>query len=470
MVRFALFSCSLLIPSVAFASADPEQQLVQDFATACDIEGADCAADTAPAALAPSSSKKTSSASARASSTNTFAGTFLSRRVIEADVVEYRIDVRVGPGPYDMIGLHRVVRESSPYVAMSSAKPLMMVHGDAWDFEGAFLPLGGAPQGYALPVYLAQRGVDVWGIDLGWTRVPAGIADFSFMQSWDFARDTRDIGIAIGVARTLRILTGHGSSQMNLLGWSRGGQLAYAFADKETQISSGLRQVKGIIPVDVYLETDDPALKNNACLRRIDERGMVAAGTYANDIGANLGPLGYLAQVSPSGPSPLFAGLDNAHASMMIGAATFGLQTYPAVPSYHMAGGSWDSAGVLLGLVYTGEAVWHDTVFHAKPYQPWTMIADADAATCDDPADDPTFDDHLGSITIPTLYVGAGGGFGASGIYTTTLLGSTDVTTHVVETLPPEYRIADLGHADIFRAAGADTLFWDAIGDWIDTH
>jgi hypothetical protein len=257
---------------------------------------------------------------------------------------------------------------------------------------------------------------------------------------------------------------------MNLLGWSRGGQLAYAFADQESQIWAGLRQVKGIIPIDIYLETDDADLKAGACARRAEERALVAGGTYANDIGANLGPLGYLAQVSPTGPSPLFTGLDNAHASMTIGAATFLLQPYPAVVFYHMAGGSWDAGGALLGLTYAGEAVWHDTLSHAKPYQPWAMIADGDAAICDDPTDDPAFDDHLGSITIPTLYVGAGGGFGSSGVYTTTLLGSTDVSTHVVETLPPEYRIADLGHADIFRAASADALFWDAIGDWIDVH
>lgn len=471
MVRLALVSCMMLVPGVALAAADLEEQLLQDFATACDMGGADCgtASPSPPSSTTMKSSRMTSPA--RASPNPSFLGTTsLTRRVLAGDVVEYRIDVRVGPGTHDFIGLHRVVRELSPYVARPSSKPLMMVHGDVWDFERAFLALDGASESDTLPVHLAQRGVDVWGIDLGWTRVPVGAADLSFMESWDFEHDRRDIDVGIAVARALRLLTGQGSGRMNLLGWSRGGQLAYAFAAHESQIPSALRQVKGIIPVDVYLETDDPALKAGACARRADERALVAAGTYANDIGANLAPLGYLAQSAPTDPSPLFPGVDNLHASFLIGAATFLLLSHPAVPSYHLVGGSWDSSGAVLGLAYSADAGWHDMLFHASPYQPWAMIADADAATCDDPLDDPPFDDHLGSITVPTLYVGAGGGFGASGVYTTSLLASTDVSTHVVATLLPEDRLTDLGHVDIFRAAGADALFWDAIGDWIDTH
>ena len=49
--------------------------------------------------------------------------------------------------------------------------------------------------------------------------------------------------------------------------------------------------------------------------------------------------------------------------------------------------------------------------------------------------------------------MGAGGGFGQFGVYTTTLLGSTDVTTHIVHKSRRPARLADFGHADLFLAA-----------------
>ncbi|MDI1477249.1 hypothetical protein [Polyangium sp. y55x31] len=393
----------------------------------------------------------------------------VSRRVLVGDVVEYSINLRVGPGTYDVIGLHRVVRESAPNVPAPTSKAVMMVHGDAWDFEAAFLAAGPSLDGASLPVHLASHGIDVWGVDLGWTRVPASEANLSFMQNWGFQRDVRDIGTALGVARVVRALSGQGHGRLHLLGWSRGGQLAYAYAGAETQRPPGLRHVGGLIPVDIYLETDDPDLRAGACQRRADERALVAAGQYGNNLGGSVGPLGYLAQIDPTGPSPAFPGLDNEHAAMTLGAATFLLMPQPPVPSYHLTGGLWDAAGVQ-DLAYADPAVWFDVLARAKPWQPWAMIADADAATCDDPQDDVPFDDHLADITVPTFYVGAGGGFGAAGIYTTTLLGSQDVSNHVVQYYPEEYRLLDIGHTDIFQGSDAETLFWEPIRSWIAAH
>src|SRR5262245_5364788 len=56
------------------------------------------------------------------------------RQALTADVFEYSVDVRVGPAEHDVIGLHRVVRESAPYRAVQTSKAVMMVHGDAWGF------------------------------------------------------------------------------------------------------------------------------------------------------------------------------------------------------------------------------------------------------------------------------------------------------------------------------------------------
>ena len=78
------------------------------------------------------------------------------------------------------------------------------------------------------------------------------------------------------------------------------------------------------------------------------------------------------------------------------------------------------------------------------------------------------YDDHLAEVKAPVLYVGARGGFGEYGVYSTTLLGSRDVTTHVV-TLLPEQPL-DFGHSDLFWADNARTEVWEPIYNWVHSH
>jgi hypothetical protein len=66
------------------------------------------------------------------------------------------------------------------------------------------------PKDQALPIFLAQNGVDVWGIDFRWTLVPATVTDLSFMQGWGIEQDARDLGVGIGLARVTRAMTGSG--------------------------------------------------------------------------------------------------------------------------------------------------------------------------------------------------------------------------------------------------------------------
>lgn len=80
------------------------------------------------------------------------------------------------------------------------------------------------------------------------------------------------------------------------------------------------------------------------------------------------------------------------------------------------------------------------------------------------------WDDHLAEITVPVLYVGAAGGFGEAGVYTTTLLGSSDVSVLLVRVQPPELVIADYGHGDLFQAEDAETLVWEPLLTWLEAH
>lgn len=396
----------------------------------------------------------------------------IERRVLAPGIAEYFFKVRVGPGPYDQIGLHRVVQETAPNVPIRTSKALFMAHGDIWNFRTAFLTAASSPalpDDQALPVFLAENGVDVWGIDFRWTFVPATVTDLSFMEDWGIEQDARDLGIGIGVARVTRALTGSGAGRVHLLGWSRGGQIGYAYLNAETRISRSLRQVKGFIPVDIYLKTDVPELRARACARQQATEAAIASGNPASASGVLIRAIGTDAIADPNGPSPNVPGLTKRQAGLLVGEATFQLLNgaEPA-PFYHFTGGTFDANNLPSGLLYSTERALFDFEVGASPFQPNQELADADAATCGQT--DVRFDDRLHRITIPVFYVGAGGGFGEFGIYTTSLLGSTDVQTLVINKVPAEQRLVDYGHADLFLANDAQGLVWQPILEWIQAH
>ncbi|HSN85213.1 MAG TPA: hypothetical protein VL025_00580, partial [Thermoanaerobaculia bacterium] len=368
------------------------------------------------------------------------------------NIAEYTFRLPVGTGAYDVIGLHRSVRETAPWVPAASSRSLMLVHGDIGGFRAAFL----TNSLRKLPVFLAGEGVDVWGIDLGWTLIPASVTHFGFLKNWGIERDARDLGLGLAVARRVRSVTDHDPGKMFLLGWSRGGQIGYAYLNGETQLPAGLRQVKGFIPVDIYLKTDVQELKSLACLRQQATEGSLAGNVFANNIGITIAAIGNGAIAGPGRTTGL-----------VVGAATFALLggAEPA-PVYHFTGGTFDASGTPTGLLYSNERALFDFEAAASPFQPNQELADADAATCE--VTDVPFDDHLAEITVPVFYVGAGGGFGEYGIYTTSLLGSTDVQTLVVS--KGTERLFDYGHADLFLANDAQALVWQPILDWIQAH
>ena len=253
-----------------------------------------------------------------------------------------------------------------------------MAPGDIWNFRAAFLT-GATP----IPVFLAQNGIDVWGIDYRWTFVPASVTDLSFMRTWGIDQDARDLGVAIGAARVTRALTGSGAGKIFLLGWSRGGQIGYAYVNGETQIPAALRQVKAFIPVDIYLKTDVPDLQSKACARQQASEAAIAAGTYAATSGELIKALGDEAVADPNGASAIFPGLTNHQAGLLLGEETFAfLGGLEPVPFYHFTGGTFDANGLPNGLTYSNEADLFQFASGAAPFQPNQELADADAFTC----------------------------------------------------------------------------------------
>lgn len=394
------------------------------------------------------------------------------RRILTGNIAEYSFKVPVGPGPNDVIGIHRVVREDAPGVPARAKSALMMAHGDIWGFRPAFL----ADPANNLPVFLAENGVDVWGIDYRWTLVPGTTTDFSFMQDWGIEQDARDLGVALGVARSVRLATGNGFGKMLLLGWSRGGQIGYAYLNAESQVPPGLRQVSGFIPTDIYLKTDNEDFRQAACTRYLGAKAQLDAGIYHNPTGGLVATIAALATADPNGASPVIGGFTNRQASLAVGSLTFILLPpgLAPVPLYHFTGGTFEPTAPLptpTGLLYSPESSLLALEAGSSPFQPVKESADADASTCDDPTiADVAFDDHLADITVPVFYLGANGGFGESGIYTTTLLGSQDVTSHVVDLQPAEAQLVEIGHGDIFLATDGESLFWQPVLSWIQGH
>lgn len=396
-----------------------------------------------------------------------------TRRSLGGGIAEYSLRLRVGLGEREVIGLHRVVRESAPGLPARAEKAIFLAHGDAWGFDAAFLSAVASPavpDARALPIYLAQRGVDVWGIDFRWTLLPADAPNLAELATWGIGTDARDLGIGLAVARGVRLATGQGNRKLHLLGWSRGAQTALVYLGAESQLPPGLRQTRGAVIVDSFLKTNDPDVKAAACARLASNEALLAAGQTAATSGQLFVALGSLAEADPDGASPIAPGFTNRQTGQLAGSATYIFlppgQSF--VPLYHFLGGTFDGAGLPTGLTYTSEAHWYDFLEGASPLEPNRLLADGDAPICE--ATDVPFDDHLGDIRVPVLYLGAGGGVGDYGIYTTTLLGSTDVTVRVVRLNPPAARALEIGHVDIFTATNAPTLFWRPLLDWIEAH
>jgi pimeloyl-ACP methyl ester carboxylesterase len=396
---------------------------------------------------------------------------WFEREVIVDDIVHYYFEVQVGSGPYDVIGLHRVVREPIECRPARAKKSVMLLHGSNAGFGPVYLygsALASAPDDQSIAVFLAQNGVDVWGIDLRWVLVPQGITDFTFMANWDLQLETDDLQTAMATARLTRLLTGNGFRRMHLLGYSRGVRVGFAYLNRETQIPRGFRHAAGFIPVDLDFKTDWEERRLLTCATADNAKGAIDSGIYQDEVGVLAITLSYLAQSDPDGTSPVFPPMTNYQAILFIGANTYLLADYPQSILYHFVAGVPGPGGVTTELIYTDELPWIEFLGAWSPYMPNVAGYEMSAITCDE-IDSP-YDDHLADIKVPVLYVGAGGGAGESGVYTLSLLGSTDVTTLIVDFEQPENRLLDFGHVDLFSANNAAQDVWTPILTWIGDH
>jgi hypothetical protein len=382
-------------------------------------------------------------------------------RVLAPGVVELSATLRTGPGEYDRIGLHRVT------TLHGGRRPgVLLAHGDVWGFDAAFL--GEPDPAQSLPVYLARRGIDVWGIDFGWTLVPRGETDFAFMRDWGMQRDIDDLETALGAARAVRALTGAGTGKLALLGWSRGAWTSYGLLDQEATRPAAQRNVGAFLSADNLFKTDDAGVRATQCSVASSLRDAIAGGDDFFD-DTFFADLGTLAATDPDAESPLYGPpYTNLQASLTEGAAVFQFGgTF--TPWYHFVGGVFpggDTSQIPTGLRYTSLERWNTFLSRAAPYEPVKLIADAAAVVCDD-GSTAAVDADLREVRVPVLYLGAAGGFGTSGLHTLSLLGSRDVRSAIVRVRPPGQERTDFGHVDLFQARDADHLAWRRVATWL---
>jgi hypothetical protein len=300
---------------------------------------------------------------------------------------------------------------------------------------------------YAFAIYLAQNGIDVWGMDWGWDFVPGGTTDFGFMAGWGVDKDASHADLAMSIARRIRTLTGQGNGRLHLLGFSYGVHVAYAVANEETQRPPGHRNVKGLIPVDSNFKVSAEGPRLNNCANAVAvQTNFLDQGIFQEQWPFSF--IGNLALGDPDGPSPIIPGLTNYEAAVTLGIPFFVMGTFGPPPV----------------LTFTDDRLFVDLIAGTPDFSTRQSAYDMYAAACDDDVIAPVgFDDHLAKISLPIFYVGKNA---AHGLYAATLTASTDISQLLVN--PPAY--PNLAHADLFLAPAAEDLVWFPILQWMLAH
>jgi pimeloyl-ACP methyl ester carboxylesterase len=381
--------------------------------------------------------------------------------VLPGDVAHYWFDLTVGPGAFDTIRLHRVVREGR-IGRPAKMEGVLLLPGSPQLFESIFLPPaapGVPPAEGSIALFLATHGLDVWGMDYGWTRVPYGTTDLAELEGWDTNKEVAHVTTALSVARWLRVRSGQGVDPINLLGFSYGGFLAYAVAAEDSQRPGNLKNVKGLVAVE------GGAFKNintaAACASAANLAAQLAAGAVVSD-SSSIMLAGRAALNDPEG------------------LATLGLAALPpyflAVPpltftNYQYAVASFIRNGYFGGTYAPNPA--SATAFFTDPdrlvtllaetpaYQLVRLLYEGSASRCNSGDYPVSFDDHLGEVTIPILSISR------RNVPTNDVLSfilSTDVTTVL---LNPTSSPSLYGHADVVMANDAASAVWETILEWI---
>ena len=386
---------------------------------------------------------------------------------VHGEVVHYQFDVPVGPGPYHVIRIHRVVKEVSPGRPVRKMEGILLLPGLPQLFEGIFLPEpspGRPVELSSAALFLASHGVDVWGMDYGHSFIPYPTTDFTFLRGWGIGEDAAHVHIALSIARWLRVTSEQGNGPILVLGFSYGGPVVYGAASEDTQNPGNLRNVKGIVTVDgsPVRQPLGSLAQINACNTAQSTLATLDSGTYHFD----------------SSSSHLRAQMVLDHPDVLNAASGAAQAPFPAFPPYTFTNyqyqlvngvrtkffaGTYSVSPPSVTLFFT-DGLRYVTLGTTTPsYYPLQITYDGAASRCGTDTYQAAFDDHLNELDVPILYIARQD----TGLYTVAQTRARDVTTRIVNpTLSPSL----YGHADFFLANNAATEIWQPILDWIRAH
>ncbi len=384
------------------------------------------------------------------------------RTVVAGDIVHYSAVVATGPGMYDRIGVHRVVREERPNVPVRTKTALFMLHGDLKRFETMFIPGMFSPEldnDFGIAVYLARNGVDVWGMDQAWNFVPREETNYSFFADWGLQREVDHLAQGMEIARAARLMTGNGMDRMLLLGYSSGAVTGYALLNEETQLPPGHRQVKGFVAADFGVRSDDPDyLAMGQGLAELNQQ-LYDSGEYADPIYI-FQDIAMLARTDPGGASPFFDGFTNMQVALFYG----GGEIFAPTKAHYHAPVVED--GLPVGFQFITVGQWLDFITASASYEPLLFELEYSRLMAGESS---PFIDHLGEVRVPVLHLGGAGGLAPYTTATLSYLGSSDVSQLIVSVGAPDASL-DYGHIDIFTAPNAPTLVWQPVLEWVQGH
>ncbi|MBN1561119.1 hypothetical protein JW998_12770 [candidate division KSB1 bacterium] len=386
-----------------------------------------------------------------------------NRVPISGNIVHYSFKIYLGPSAHDVIGLHRVVKEKRPMQPIQTNKAFFYQHGDCKDFSGMTLPgvrSANMARDFGIAAFLAQNDVDVWGIDQAWTLTPMDIAESSFMKNWGLQKQVDDLRMGMSIARFTRLFTGSGFMPLILCGYSSGVITGFALLNEETQLPPAMRNVAGFIPVDVPVKTNDQTVKEVFAAEYARVKELIDTGQYADMVAFTYAA--DFARSDPDGESPIIPGFTNMQTALFFGAGPLWGTIH-----YHFLAGIWQDE-LPVDFEYVTVDQWLDFMAVASPWEAAQFIADYCLMIAD--MEDVPFDDHFAQIKVPIFVVGAAGGMGEYCLYGVTLLGSSDITHHIVQFKSAENALYDFGHIDLFLAHDAEANVWRPILEWIEHH
>jgi hypothetical protein len=388
--------------------------------------------------------------------------THTERAEVLPGIAHYKFLATVGPGEYDKVMIHRIVREAQTGKPNPDSEAVMLLPGSPTYFIQLFVQplISEVPaRDRALAIYLAKNGIDVWGMDYGYYLVPMQTTDFEFMKGWGADKDTAHVHKALQFARLTRWTSGTSPGPIFLGGLSYGATLTYWAAAAEAHRPPFLRNVKGIIPMDMAVRLEDEALREAFCDLAAKRQERIDNGIYHSADGIGLRMIGNLAIEAPDEPSPLAPGFTNHQFGMVVG-------TSGGPPLFwNFVGSERNPQGIATGFRFTEERLWFDILRNGPNYAPVQPGLDGETQFCT-----PTPTPHhnpLRHIRVPVLYIGGAGGFGRYGEYSVRLTGSRDTRSLIVQTLPDDDRNMDYGHLDLLSARDAETQVWKPMLDWI---